>query len=81
MMRSPFSAVLLSLVFALTQPGLITACPSCRDAVPSTTDAEEDDQTREARAYNSSIYLMAGMPYLLLGMVGVGLYRHARKRK
>ena len=35
--------------------------------------AEEDDQLREAQAYNSSIYLMVGMPYLMLGAFGFGV--------
>jgi hypothetical protein len=30
---------------------------------------------REARAYAKSIYLMAGMPYLLLGAFGIYAYR------
>jgi hypothetical protein len=47
--------------------------------VPSSSGAEEDDQLREAQAYNSSIYLMVGMPYLLLGTVGFLIYRGVRK--
>jgi hypothetical protein len=39
------------------------------------SSSEDDDPLREARAYNRSIYLMAGMPYLLLGTVGFMLYR------
>jgi hypothetical protein len=30
---------------------------------------------REARAYNQSIYLMVGMPYLLVSGMGFFLYR------
>jgi hypothetical protein len=30
---------------------------------------------REARAYNQSIYLMVGMPYLLLATLGLLIYR------
>jgi hypothetical protein len=33
-----------------------------------------------ARAYNQSIYLMVGMPYLLLGTVGFLVYRGLRQR-
>jgi LPXTG-motif cell wall-anchored protein len=46
--------------------------------VPATSGSEEDDQTRLSRAYNNSIYLMAGMPYLLLGAVGFLVYRRFR---
>jgi hypothetical protein len=34
----------------------------------------------EPRAYNQSIYLMAGMPYLLLGSVGFLVYRAHRQK-
>jgi hypothetical protein len=49
--------------------------------VPQASGAEENDQARAAAAYNTSIYLMAGMPFLLVAGVGfwVGraLYRQA----
>ena len=41
--------------------------------------AEEDDQMREAQAYNSSIYLMVGMPYLMLSVLGFVVYRGIRQ--
>ena len=44
---------------------------------PSGTE-EEDDPLREARAYNRSIYLFVGMPYLLLGSVGFLIYRKVK---
>ena len=34
---------------------------------------------RESMAYNYSIYLMAGMPYLLLGAFGFLVYRGLRQ--
>ena len=36
---------------------------------------------RESRAYAKSIYLMAGMPYLLLGGFGLYVYRALRAQK
>ena len=36
---------------------------------------------REARAYAKSIYLMAGMPYLLLTAFGVYAYRAVRAQR
>jgi hypothetical protein len=48
--------------------------------VPNSSGAEEDDQTREARAYNQSIYLMVGMPYLLLGVLGFKFYRGLKQK-
>jgi LPXTG-motif cell wall-anchored protein len=43
--------------------------------VQQSSGAEEDDQMREAQAYNSSIYVMVGMPYLMLGAFGFVVYR------
>ena len=40
----------------------------------------DDDPFREDRAFNYSIYLMVGMPYLLLGAVGFFVYRGLRRR-
>jgi hypothetical protein len=48
--------------------------------VPNSSGAEEEDQYRVARAYNNSIYLMAGMPYLLLGGVGFLVYRGLKQK-
>jgi hypothetical protein len=48
--------------------------------VPETSGAEEDDQMREARAYNSSIYLMVAMPYATLGVFGFVVYRGLRRK-
>ena len=39
------------------------------------SSSEDDDPLREARAYNQSIYLLVAMPYLLLGTVGLLIYR------
>jgi hypothetical protein len=36
---------------------------------------DDDDPLREARAYNQSIYLMVGMPYLLVSGFGFYIYR------
>ena len=45
----------------------------------SSSGSEDDDPQREGRAYNQSIYLMVGMPYLLLGIFGLLIYRGYRK--
>ena len=49
--------------------------------MPQASGAEDIDQTREAAAYNSSIYLMAGMPFLLVAGFGFGVYRSLNKRE
>ena len=51
--------------------------------MPSSPSGAEGrpDTSREARAYNHSIYLMVGMPYLLLGVVGFLIYRGVKKNQ
>ena len=71
-------ALLLAVLFVLLLPRLGQACPSCQEAVPATSGAGEEDSERLAHAYNNSIYLMVGMPYLLLGTVSFLVYRHLR---
>ena len=44
------------------------------------SQATDDDQTREAAAYNQSIYLMVATPYLALSVFGFFVYRSLRKR-
>ncbi len=75
----PFLAMLV-LLSALTLPQPAGACPSCAEAVPLSCGAEESDEARQARAYNNSIYLMVGMPYLLLGAVCFMVCRGLRQR-
>ena|SRR5437764_9819277 len=79
-MRTALLRLVLSVLFLIVSAGVVAACPTCSEAVPSTTQATDDDQTREAAAYNKSIYLMVGMPYLLLSLFGFFLYRGLRKR-
>jgi hypothetical protein len=79
-MRGIFSVVallLLGVLLALPRPAY--ACPMCAEGVPNDSP-EEVDPARLSRAYNNSIYLMVGMPYLLLGVVGFMVYRGLRQR-
>jgi hypothetical protein len=48
--------------------------------VPSSSGAEDDDQYREARAYNNTIYLMVGMPYLLCAVLGFRIWRGLKQK-
>lgn len=41
---------------------------------------EDDDPLREARAYNSSILFMVTVPYVLLGGLGLLMWRSCRGR-
>jgi hypothetical protein len=38
------------------------------------------DPFRQARAYHLSVYLMVGMPYLCLGVVGYLIYRAVNQK-
>jgi hypothetical protein len=76
-----FKALLLA--FALLGPVAgARACPSCQEAVSLSDDADTQaaDEARLARAYNHSIYLMVGMPYFLLGVLGFLVYRGLKQR-
>jgi hypothetical protein len=49
---------------------------------PSGSEGQDEEELvakNTAAAYNQSIYLMVGMPYLLLGAVGYLIYRGYRK--
>lgn len=72
--------VLLCLFAIGLLPSVVQACPLCREAVANSSGAEDTDQMREARAYNNSIYLMVGMPYVLVGGFGFAIYRHLKLR-
>src|SRR5258706_16371813 len=76
--RKTLFSVLAAAVLLLPRPAL--ACPSCADAVTDTSGADAVDQERESAAYNRSIYLMVGMPYLLLGGLGLMIYRGYRRQ-
>ena len=69
----------IALLLAAAAPRVARACPLCADAATATSGADEDDAMREARAYNTSIFLMAGTPYLMLGGVGYWVYRGIRR--
>lgn len=79
-MRKRLLSIVALTVALWVAPRAVRACPSCAEAVPNSSGAEEEDQYRLARAYNNSIYLMAGMPYLLVGGVGYLVYRGLKRR-
>jgi hypothetical protein len=67
------------LLSCLISTPVVHACPSCSAAIQETSGAEDEDREREGQAYNNSIYLMVGMPYLLLGTVSFLIYRGRRR--
>jgi hypothetical protein len=78
-MRRSTLWLLVALLLTLAIPRAVRACPLCAEAATAGSGADEDDALREAHAYNDSIYLMAGMPYLMLGGVGFWVYRSIRR--
>lgn len=78
MWKRPFWFLTLAVLTGLCLPLAVSACPSCNAAVQETSGAEDEDRIREGLAYNQSIYLMVGMPYLLIGSIGVLIYRGSR---
>jgi hypothetical protein len=70
-----FLFVLTSLLSACISAN---ACPLCKDAISSPGDSDDEIITAPA-AYNHSIYLMAGMPYVLLSYFGIMIYRGCKK--
>jgi len=62
-------------VFLFLECNSASACPNCRDATKATPGASTESQFREAQAFNRSIYVMAGMPFVLLGGFGLAIYR------
>jgi hypothetical protein len=68
----------VAVAVVLTLPPAAFSCPLCKEAIPADVDGSDGDghdPTREARALNNSIYLFVSMPYLLLGVVGLFVYR------
>jgi hypothetical protein len=66
--------VLLLLGEGLSSPSL--ACPGCKEGVANAADPQAE---RVARGYSLSIYLMLGMPLVLITSGSVVLVRAARK--
>ena len=68
--RSIFLNALLPTFLFLILNQHATACPNCRESTKNTPGASIDEQYSEARAFNKSIYLMAGMPFAIVAGLG-----------
>jgi hypothetical protein len=65
---------------ALAFPVTAAACPSCQASLDEPLEKTGGvDPMREAKAYALSIYLLAGMPYLMLASLGFLFYRSVKK--
>ena len=79
-MRMKLLKITLAILFVFLVPECksVNACPNCRDATKATPGASSESQFREAQAFNRSIYVMAGMPFVLLGGFSLAFYRMSR---
>lgn len=59
-------------------PRPVSACPGCKEAAFD-TPAEAEQKQAAARGYAASIGLLLTVPVVLLGVVGWGLVRSARR--
>ena len=62
---------------ALWTPLPAIACPLCKEAI--STPNGDDEVNNLPAAYNNSIYLMIGVPYASLGLIGFVIYRGVQK--
>ncbi|GIW82509.1 MAG: hypothetical protein KatS3mg105_4316 [Gemmatales bacterium] len=72
-------SVLLTAVLLIMPGEKVWACPLCSDSISEAASDNRQDPYRQARAYAASIYLMGGMPYLLLATFGFIFWRSVKK--
>jgi hypothetical protein len=85
-MRRFLVVLVLTALVGLAAVSPAAACPMCKEAVPASGDGsalttDEEVAVQQARAWNNSIYLFVGMPYLLVGGVGFLVYRSFKKAR
>lgn len=52
-------------------------CPMCKTSVESSL---KDKSSMKGRGLNKGILYLLSAPYLAVGLVGIGWYRHRRKK-
>jgi hypothetical protein len=70
----------IALLILTALPVWAHACPSCQEAPAAGTGSPEDENNNPA-AYNNSIYVMVGVPYLSFGIVAFLIYRGVKKNE
>lgn len=76
-MKNPFLLLALALVF-LGSPTLVSACPSCRDALATADDKDGTPQSGfswQGEAVSLSVLFMLAVPFTTVGAFGIALYR------
>lgn len=73
--KSLINIGLILVVFLLWTVDAEAQCAMCRAVLES----QEDDST--AKGINNGIMYLMAFPYLLVGGIGVAIYRHRKKNK
>jgi hypothetical protein len=71
--------LITAVLCVLAVPGMVHACPTCKEA-PGAKNSDEEG-SGNAAAYNQSIYLMVSVPYITLGIGTVLVYRGIKKNE
>lgn len=79
MSKARFLIGLFLLAAALFAPLHAQACPACTEMVAASTDV--DDADNFAGAMNESIYVMLGVPFSALFVVGFMIYRGVKQNE
>ena len=72
-MRRSHSLIIAAVLLAL--PAIASACPLCKDAIPS-SDAQAPGGV--PGGFNTTIYVMLGSLFCVIGMITMTLVRGAR---
>jgi hypothetical protein len=72
------AGLLLAIGLLIFSPHLAQACPACTEFASS---ADVDDTDNFAAAMNESIYVMLGVPFSALFIVGFMIYRGAKQNE
>ena len=73
--NSILNIVLLLVVFLLWTIDAQAQCAMCRAVL------ESQEDTSAAKGINNGIMYLMAFPYLLVGGIGVAIYRHRKKNK
>jgi hypothetical protein len=82
MTRIKLLLTVLAILTVLAWPLGAQACPSCAEAPGAMGGGEDEEQSiNNPAAYNLSIYVMVGVPYTCLAVLGFLVYRGMKKNE
>ena len=77
-MKKTVAVFLFVLFAAFSAPRANAQCPMCKTSVES---AMKDKNNKKGKGLNTGILYLLSMPYLAVGVVGLGWYMNSRKKK